>query len=152
MLVQFILHSFLPTTHIHAILLGGHWTRADLGSLSETVQYIREQGGTPIVLGPVVEYDASLPRLLAMSIQNSEPDLAQRHRVASVERLDDEMARLAAEEWHVEYFSYFKALCSGGRCREYAAPGVPLQEDTSHLTRAGSLWIAARLRAVKIVE
>jgi hypothetical protein len=37
-------------------------------------------------------------------------------------------------------------VCPGDVCLEYVSPGIPLQFDSSHLTNAGSLLVAQRLR------
>jgi peptidoglycan/LPS O-acetylase OafA/YrhL len=150
-LVNFILRDYLPTSHVKVVLLGGHWRASDLVNIYPTIQYIRGLGMTPIILGPVVEYDASLPRLLALSIEKSDPSLAQRHRLATVSDLDQQMANLARDQWHVRYFSYFDALCRNGKCQEYGAPQVPLQEDTTHLTGLGSIRVAELFKETKIL-
>ena len=146
-LIDFALHDYLPKSHVKMVILGGHWTANDLDHLSSTIQYIKGLGITPIVFGPVVEYDAPLPRLLAISIRNSDPGLAQRHKLTSVRDLDRRMNALARDQWHVGYFSYFDALCANEQCREYVSPGVPMQKDTTHLTGPGSIWIAEQIKA-----
>ncbi len=151
-LIDFALRDYLPQSHIKAVILGGHWTVNDLDHLSATIQYIRGLGITPIVFGPVVEYDAPLPRLLAISIGNSDLGLPQRHKLTSVRDLDRSMNALARDQWHVGYFSYFDALCRNGRCREYVSSGVPMQKDTTHLTGPGSVWVAEQVKARQLLR
>jgi peptidoglycan/LPS O-acetylase OafA/YrhL len=150
-LVDFALHSYLPNSQVKAVILAGHWTLNDLDHLSSTIQYIRSLGITPVVMGPVVEYDAPLPRLLAISIGKSDSTLPQRHRLASVRDLDRTMKALARDQWHVGYFSYFDALCADQQCREYVSPGVPMQKDTTHLTAKGSIWMAEQIKAKELL-
>jgi peptidoglycan/LPS O-acetylase OafA/YrhL len=151
-LIDFALRDYLPKSHIKAVILGGHWTVNDLDHLSETIKYVRGLGITPIVLGPVVEYDAPLPRLLAISIGDSDLGLPQRHKLSSVRDLDRSMSALARDLWHVGYFSYFEALCTNGQCREYVSAGVPMQKDTTHLTGPGSIWIAEQIEATQLLR
>ena len=151
-LIDFALRDYLPKSHIKAVILGGHWTVNDLDHLSATIQYVRGLGITPIVLGPVVEYDAPLPRLLAISIGDSDLGLPQRHKLSSVRDLDRSMNALARDQWHVGYFSYFDALCTNGQCREYVSSGVPMQKDTTHLTGPGSIWIAEQIKARQLLR
>jgi peptidoglycan/LPS O-acetylase OafA/YrhL len=150
-LVDFILRDYLPRSHVKVVLFAGHWRASDLDNIYPTIQYIRSLGITPVIWGPVVEYDASLPRLLAMSIEKTDSGLAQRHRLVTVSDLDHQMAELARNQWHVKYFSYFDALCKNGECQEYGAPEVPLQEDTTHLTESGSILVAERFKEGKIL-
>jgi hypothetical protein len=100
-----------------------------------------------IVFGPVPEYDAPLPRLLAYSIAWHEPDLANRHRVASRGVMDAQMQSLAAGTWHVPYISLYQAICTGEDCVEYAdaAHEVPLMNDIGHLNEFGSALVVRRL-------
>ena len=100
----------------------------------------------PILFGPVVQYDSPLPRLLAISIKKSDASYPAAHRIAASRNLDRKMAALAANSWHVEYVSYYKALCDGSACMEYAAPDVPLQADTTHFTSLGSVVFAGKLK------
>ncbi|WP_263353188.1 acyltransferase family protein [Acidicapsa acidisoli] len=151
-LIEFALREYLPKSHVKAVILGGHWTVNDLDHLSSTIQYIRGLGITPIVVGPVVEYDAPLPRLLAISIGNSDLGLPQRHKLLSVRDLDRTMNALTRNQWHVGYFSYFDALCTNGQCREYVSSGVPMQKDTTHLTGPGSIWIAEQIVAKQLLQ
>lgn len=145
-LVNFVLHNYLPKSHIDMVILGGHWSERDLGGLGSTIEAFRRQGVTPILMGPAIEYDAALPRLLAFSIQRADPLFAQRHRLQATHDLDLKMAKLATDTWHVKYFSYFDALCGRGACQEYAGPGIPVEEDQAHLTGAGSLLVAQKLK------
>jgi len=100
-----------------------------------------------IVFGPVPEYDAPLPRLLAYSIAWHEPGLANRHRVASREVVDAQMQSLASSTWHVPYISLYQAICNGEDCVEYtdAAKQVPIMNDEVHLNEFGSALIVRRL-------
>ena len=96
-------------------------------------------------IGPIVQYDSALPRLLAMSIRSNDPTIPALHRVASYESLDADMSNLARSERGVRYVSYFKMLCPQNSCLEYAGNGIPLQSDYGHLTGVGSVLVATKL-------
>jgi hypothetical protein len=87
-----------------------------------------------------------LPRLLATSIRDNDPNIPYNHRVAECARLDQEMSQIARTKWHVRYVSFFKSLCQNRSCLEYASQGVPLQFDYGHLTKDGSLLLAQMLQ------
>ena len=99
-----------------------------------------------IFFGPMLQYDSPLPRLLATSIKNNEPSNPYDHRIASYERMDADMEKMATNEWNVQYISFFKTLCGPTSCVEYAGKDVPLQSDYGHLTKDGSVLLARRLR------
>jgi hypothetical protein len=99
------------------------------------------------VFGPVAEYDAPLPRLLAYSIAWNEPKLPSQHLVAGSRSLDAEMQRLAADDWHVSYVSLYNAICGADGCVEYAdsTRGIPLMGDTDHFSRLGASLVVGQL-------
>jgi len=143
----FIFQTYLPTHTIQALLLEGRWKPENMNDLTETIAWAKLHQLPVIVFGPVPEYDAPLPRLLAYSIAWHEPGLANRHRVASRGVVDAQMQSLAASTWHVPYISLYQAICNGEDCVEYAdaAHEVPLMNDIGHLNEFGSALIVRRL-------
>lgn len=107
---------------------------------------MKPQSAEIVLFGPIVQYDSALPRLLALSIKQNEPQIPSDHRIAYYQSLDSEMATLAGTQLGVGYISYYKLLCSHQGCLEYARPGVPLQSDYGHLTGDGSILMATRIR------
>jgi len=147
-IVDLVLKDYLPKSHLKAVLLGANWEPKDIDDIGKTLAYIKGLGVQPILFGPVVQYDTPLPRLLAVSIKNSDATLAERHQLPMSRPLDLEMANLAETVWDVPYVSYFGALCQGKECLEYASPDVPLQGDIAHFTARGSVAFAERLKAM----
>jgi peptidoglycan/LPS O-acetylase OafA/YrhL len=145
--MDYIFQTYLPAHRIQALLLEGRWKPENMEGLAETIAWAKQHQLPVIVFGPVPEYDAPLPRLLAYSIAWHEPGLADRHRVASREVVDEQMQSLAASTWHVPYISLYQAICNGGDCVEYAdaAHEVPLMNDIGHLNEFGSALIVRRL-------
>jgi hypothetical protein len=86
-----------------------------------------------------------------MSISQNDPLLPRRHLESFVKPLDRQMARLCREDWHVPYVSLFDIFCGNDSCIQYAAPGIPLQSDYGHLTKAGSILAARRIAALGLV-
>jgi peptidoglycan/LPS O-acetylase OafA/YrhL len=108
--MNYIFQTYLPAHTIQALLLEGRWTPDNMGELTETIEWAKQRHLPVIVFGPVPEYDAPLPRLLAYSIARHQPDLASRHRVASRGVMDAQMQSLAASTWHVPYISLYQAI------------------------------------------
>lgn len=146
-MLNYIFEKYLPTHPVEGLLVEARWYRQNLSALGDIIAWSKEHGVKVSVFGPVAEYDAPLPRLLAYSIAWNKPDLAQEHRSAYSAALDDEMRDLAKNQWHVCYVSLYDATCHDGHCVEYADEknGVPLMSDEVHLSESGSKLLASRL-------
>jgi hypothetical protein len=146
---DYIFQSYLPAHPVQELLLEGEWRPGDVGALAETLDWARQHQVPVILLGPVPEYDAPLPRLLAYSVTWKKPDLASQHLLPNIAALDAQLQNLAATTWHVHYISLYQAICNREGCTEYAdkARTVPLMVDSHHLSSAGSSLIVRRLIA-----
>jgi len=145
-LMSYVFHQYLQSHRVDDLLIAAHWEEDDLPRLARTVDWLKRKGISIILFGPIFQYDAALPRLLALAIQRGEASIPGHHRMNYYQRLDATMAALARDKLSVHYVSYFDLLCHEGACLEYAAQGVPLQSDTSHLTGAGSVVAVSRMR------
>ena len=145
--LNFIFQKYLPYHSIQGMFVEARWYRQSLDALGDILSWSNEHGIKVIVVGPVAEYDAPLPRLLAYSIAWNNPNLAHQHLVDYSEVLDEKMRDLASNTWHVCYASIYRATCQGGRCLEYAdeKKGVPLMLDEVHLSVDGSDLLAHRM-------
>jgi hypothetical protein len=97
-----------------------------------------------IVFGPIVEYDQSLPRILAKAIASGRPlsEYATAHRRPAQKEINLTFAKALKKEG-IEYFSTDEAICSP-ECLIWAEEGVPLQFDDGHLTRQGSAYVGRK--------
>ncbi len=139
-MMDYVFHDFLPTHPVQGLLLAGRWEQKNLSSLNELILWAKQRQLPVIVLGPVPEYDAPLPRLLAYSIAWNKPGLAKQHLAAAQKVLDNEMQEMAATKWHIPYISLYSEICSSSDCREYADPDhkYPLMWDDNHLSAPGA--------------
>lgn len=152
--LKFMFQKYLPVHPIQGLLVEARWYRQNLDALGEIVSWCRGHGVKVVIFGPVAEYDAPLPRLLAYSIAWHNPNLAREHRVGYSAALDDEMRNLAKNDWHVCYASIYEATCESNRCLEYADEknGIPLMTDEVHLSEIGSELLAKRMRQLGELE
>lgn len=124
-----------------ATLIAGRWTPATVDQVAATLRDPRLRGANPVLIGPMPEYEVALPRLLVMARRTGDPDLPQRMRQPSTALVDARLRAIAAQTG-TRYISLISLFCRAGRCRTFAAPGVPMQFDAVHLTPAGSALVA----------
>ena len=145
-LIDYVNFEYLPAHKVDAILIEAVWREEDLPLLPHTLEYAKQHAGSVVLFGPMVQYDASLPRVLAVSLMKHDPAYPDRHRLAFLARLDEHMAEIARRE-NVKYVSLVKMLCGPDRCETSAGSGIPMLYDYGHLTVEGSAHVAAYLRS-----
>jgi peptidoglycan/LPS O-acetylase OafA/YrhL len=152
--MNYIFQNYLQSHAIQGLLLEARWRSSDMQGLSETIDWARLHRIPVMVIGPVAEYDAPLPRLLAYAITWNKPDLASQHRLASSPAIDAKMQSMADNTWHVPYVSPYQAICNSEGCVEYvdATREIPIVHDGDHLTEEGSAFVARRLILHSAVE
>jgi hypothetical protein len=143
-LMRFVFDDLLPRNKIDKVLLAASWKDEDLAGLSRTLQMLKERRVVTVVLGPIVEYDRALPRLLVEEILRDDDKIAGRMRTQGVRERDREMRRIV-EAAGATYLSVYDAVCPDGRCEEFAEGDVPMQFDAGHLTTEGSAKVGRRL-------
>jgi hypothetical protein len=129
---------------VDGVILAARWRAIDIPRLERTITNLRERGIAVTLVGPTVEYDAHLPRLLAMALERGDVALPARHLVRSQWKLDQSFADLAARTGS-GYVSMVKLLCPQS-CTEYVGERVPMLQDYGHLTPAGSVYVARFMR------
>jgi peptidoglycan/LPS O-acetylase OafA/YrhL len=143
--VDYVYDTYLPTSHIDAVVLFARWGRGDVDKLADTVKFIRRFARDVIVLGPMPTYRDNLPRLLLRATLRKDPSLIDRNRNSESFELDEAFGHAAASQ-NATYISMVKLLCDEKRsCVTRAPDGEPLQFDYGHVTFAGSQFIAARI-------
>jgi SGNH domain (fused to AT3 domains) len=146
-LMQFVLDDFLPRNRVDKVLLAASWKDEDLPILATTLDILRSRNVEAVVLGPIVEYETALPRLLVDEIRHHKPDAAAAMRRPGVRERDREIGRIAVAHG-AAYLSVYDAICHDGRCDELVEGDVPMQFDLGHLTAQGSVEVGRRLSAL----
>jgi len=146
-MMHYIFQDYLPAHSVQKVFIAGRWTDKDMGPLTEVVAWAKEHHLPVTIFGPMPEYDAPLPRLLAYSVAWNNPKLASEHRVANSSVLDQKMQNLASNTWHVPYVSLYREICGSQGCIEYAdaARTIPLMYDTDHLNFVGAELVVRNL-------
>jgi peptidoglycan/LPS O-acetylase OafA/YrhL len=150
-LTSFIFNQFLPSNRIDGVILNATWGNIDVEQLSETFDVARRYVSNVVLMGPMVQYDQALPRLLAFSLLKSRPDLPFFHRLTEFVAADRRMQQMAKEKV-VPYVSFFDLLCTGTECRTTTDNGAPLLYDYGHLTSRGAEQVAAQIKTLDVLR
>ena len=143
-LMRFVFDDFLVNNRVDKVLLAASWKDEDIPVLSNTLETLMSRGLDVVVLGPIVEYDGALPRLLADEILRNSPSIASAMRTPGIAARDRLLRRMVTARG-ATYLSVYDSVCRDGRCDEFAEDDVPLQFDAGHLTAKGSLEVGRRL-------
>ena len=144
-LMREMFERFIPAHKLDAVILSALWSDADIEPLRHTLEALRREGQRVIVFGPLPRYDVPMAALLARAVLHDDLDEVARHRLPSAPGLDARMRAVVAPL--ATYVSTYDAMCPGGLCRLFAAPGVPMQFDYHHLTAPGADALLAAVAA-----
>ncbi len=152
-LSQAVFARFLPAHRVDRILMVGRWNPADPPTIDRVAAWTGAHGIPLTLIGPVQDYDAPLPRLLAYGLLRRDPGLANGRRLAATAEVDAGLSRLARDRWHIPYISLVALFCPGGLCQTYADParGIPLLLDDDHFTNEGSDLAGERIAAAHLL-
>lgn len=145
-LMEFVFGDFLVHKQVDGVLLAASWKDEDLPVLSSTLQSLKSRGIDVTVLGPIVEYDAALPRLLVDGILHDTPSIASAKRTPGIRERDLAMKRMVTATG-ATYLSVYDAICRDDRCDELVQGNIPMQFDAGHLTAEGAIEVGRRLSA-----
>jgi peptidoglycan/LPS O-acetylase OafA/YrhL len=139
--------DFLPSAKLDGVIFAAAWNDADLVPLQATLAYAQKYVPKVIVIGDIASHEIDLPNLLGRSIIAHRPELIIENQSPWPWHWDRLYKAGIAPE---NYVSLVDLMCPEHRCIVYAAPDVPLQFDTSHLTSEGSLFVAKRMAELPI--
>jgi peptidoglycan/LPS O-acetylase OafA/YrhL len=151
-MMRYIFGDFLLSHKVDAVLLTARWTSvSDFARMQGTIAWCAKHQVPVIIFGPVMEFDTSLPKLLAYSIAFHEPSLAQRHERTGLFEMDAQMREYAEHLWNVRYLSIIDVQCPDKSCLMYAdrSQETAMLGDDNHLSSLGSQFVMARLMALQ---
>ncbi|RYG14104.1 MAG: acyltransferase [Burkholderiales bacterium] len=125
------------------LVIASRWKPRSLEGLPSLLADPAVRRANPVLVGPIPEYTAALPRLMVFADRRRDAGLIERSRDPGVVEID-RLMRDIAKNAGVPYISLVDALCPGTRqtqCRVSTPAGVPLQFDYGHLTAEGSGWL-----------
>lgn len=125
-----------------AIVLSATWLTRDIDALLQTVQFL-QQFAPVYVIGPAVQYQQPLPRLLVQYQETA--DWVSLSTQRQTRELDIAIQSALAGLADSHYLSLYQQQCPADQCQRRAADGSPLLWDHNHFTLAGSLLVAPGL-------
>jgi peptidoglycan/LPS O-acetylase OafA/YrhL len=138
---RFILDDYLKGHPVDWVIVSASWEPWEAKDAAAMIDELKRRGYGVVLAGPIVRYKASLPILMALSVQRHDPGLVDRLRRADGAALDAAFREVARAHGAI-YWSPYAALCPAGRCRTTDDKGDPIQFDYAHLTAAGSAIVA----------
>jgi peptidoglycan/LPS O-acetylase OafA/YrhL len=138
--------DFIPRQKLDAVIIAANWATRDLPGVLRTVADIQKHVDKVYVFGPIVRYDAMLPRLLARSEWLHDPTLIDQARRPGTRAMDRLFAD-AIRSTGARYVSIYDILCDESEgCTTRDEQGDPIQFDFHHLTKGGSILVARGLK------
>ncbi len=143
-LMKKIWKDFLPNQKLDGIIIFSRWKQKDLKVALEIVQDLKKHARRVVVLGPIVEYNQPLPRLLIFNMLEHHKGIIDRERRQGP-KASDLMFAKALKKANVEYISIYKAICPK-ECTVAIDGKIPLQYDYGHVTAEGSIEVTKRIK------
>jgi len=141
-----VTHLFVPTHKIDRVLLAARWKADYVPQITATLDWYRSQHVAVTLIGPTIEYDSPLPRLLLTADKTHNAELPDAHWDHSLLELDKQLAAVATAHG-AAYISMIALFCPQASCTTTDPEGLPLISDREHFTLEGSKLVALRLKA-----
>jgi peptidoglycan/LPS O-acetylase OafA/YrhL len=147
-LFDWALNELLPNQRFDKIIISARWQSKDIQLINEITNQLKKYSDDIEVIGPVVEYQHSLPKLLAKLGSSSE--IMRFANYSERKKVDLELERVTTLAG-AKYLSAIKYLCSedGSTCQLTTGTNIPMQFDYGHLTHEGAIVIMSQLNAEK---
>jgi peptidoglycan/LPS O-acetylase OafA/YrhL len=132
--------KLITERQIDRAILVHRWEPDNLLPLKQTIEFLNARKVPVTVIGPVEQFDDSLPLLLANAIKAGHPESVEKNRLAAPIKMDRLLARYVAQ-WGGDYYSVQSVECPRRVCRYLATDGAPIHYDYGHLTQSGAEFL-----------
>jgi peptidoglycan/LPS O-acetylase OafA/YrhL len=126
---------------LRGIVLSSRWHDLDTNTLGMLVENLKRYGPVYLI-GPVPEYDMSLPKLLAMGAIKANPHIADKHLILN-RKIESKLVGVAAAH-DVIYLSPIQVMCKASKCMTMLGDD-PMYQDKDHLTSEGASFVLKRM-------
>ena len=142
-LMHYVLTDWIPQNPPETVVLSAQWRGTQAADLRATIAALKADGvGQVVVLGPTVEYQAALPKLLARDLLNGS-DTAAGLNDPERWQLDRAMAAMVTGAG-AKYVDMLAVICPDGTCQT-RVDGTPKEFDERHYTVEGAAFVASRI-------
>lgn len=125
------------------VFISARWVKEDAKKLEPTIYFLKKHIKNIVLLGPIIEYDGNLPRILI-----TEKNKLQINTHAHYQKVkaSDIAIEQVAYSTGAEYVSVLESLCPEQENCKTTVNGVPIQFDYGHLTLQGAKYIVEKER------
>jgi len=150
---NYIFKEFLPQQKhkLDVIVLAARWQSENIEKLPQTLDTLGKYAHKVLVIGPTVEYEKSLPRLLGQAEESRKnlKDLSTQFQTSERFILDQEFkAFFAAKNDKLTYISVMDSICNKDEksCKFVTNKGVPVAFDYGHFTLEGAQYAIQHMK------
>lgn len=147
--MKLVLNDVVRQPNVAGVVLAGRWQESEVAPLVDTVSHLRKLGIAVTVIGPTVEYEEDMPRLLARSMLAGNPSRIRTRIRRSRFDLDRQMKPLVEKAGGL-YLSETDFECPKGVCKLFDRDGGPYHFDYGHLTFAASKEVVRNLERISV--
>ncbi|MET0026044.1 MAG: acyltransferase family protein [Candidatus Thiodiazotropha sp.] len=138
-LMRLAIDETIPEGKYDAVIFSARWMLKDIPALMDALTWTEQYVDNVLLFGPTIEYSKALPTLMAKSaLRDDGGVLVKRALRYRNTQLKEKRIMQALPDRNIEYYSVFRALCSGKNCRNTDDNGAPIQFDYGHLTYLGA--------------
>jgi hypothetical protein len=144
-LMRWAFEELVKENSFDRIIISARWFDSDLPSLIATVNALAKYSGDIKVFGNIIEYDLSLPRLLAS--KETLAEINQYRKFAQIKKRDQLFSDMLVKS-PAQFISVFNVICSHTNvCKQTTLQNNPIQYDYGHLTYEGSVELITEIKS-----
>jgi hypothetical protein len=130
------------------IIIASRCITRDIQYIPETIALLKKSTHQVLVMGPVVEYQYLLPKLLAKF--GDSPDIMKYSAYEEKKQLSNTLAKFITST-SGDYLPTINYMCNSEKaeCQLTTRNGIPMQFDYGHLTHEGAVTIMSKFIAEK---
>jgi len=146
-LIDWAYQEIVNESNFDQVILSARWESSDIANVIETVKLLENRGLEIVVMGPIIEYESALPRLLSLS--SSTPESVNANAKYLQISQTDNIFKNSLASYGVEYISVLKSICNSPNDCTTLVKGEPIQFDYGHLTETGAIFLLNEIQISK---
>ena len=147
-LIKWAYEELIVDKHFDTIIFSANWGYFKKERTIRSINLLRKHTNNVVVLGPSMQYEQSLPRLLVELPEDKDTRMIYKTagRLKRQSRIDHEM-RGYVKMNNVKYISTLDTQCNATTgCVTITPEDIPLNFDKDHLTHGGALYILEQIK------